>query len=134
MPLPPNGSRRSFLKTSATTAAGLTAFAVPAANVLGANDTLQVGCIGTETMIGGKGRNLIIAAWGKQPWWAAGAANCLVGGPRPTTRTGPCWRSSADRTTMMSTWSGSRPSRGKKDADERDGYFLNTGTVYDDLA
>jgi predicted dehydrogenase len=47
MPLSPNVSRRSFLKTSATTAAGLTAFAVPAANVLGANDTLQVGCIGT---------------------------------------------------------------------------------------
>ena len=36
-------SRRSFLKASAT----LAALGVPAANVLGANDTLNVGCIGT---------------------------------------------------------------------------------------
>ena len=36
-------TRRSFLKTSAVTAA----FAVPAVNVLGANDTLNIGCIGT---------------------------------------------------------------------------------------
>jgi predicted dehydrogenase len=42
-----NCSRRTFLKTSAVTAAGLTAFAVPAVNVLGANETLNVGCIGT---------------------------------------------------------------------------------------
>jgi len=36
-------TRRSFLKTSAVTAA----FALPAVNVLGANDTINIGCIGT---------------------------------------------------------------------------------------
>jgi predicted dehydrogenase len=36
-------TRRSFLKSSAAA----TAFAVPAVNVLGANDTLNIGCIGT---------------------------------------------------------------------------------------
>src|SRR5262245_32970596 len=49
--LPP--SRRSFLQTSA--AAGLTAFAAPAARALGANDTIQIGCIGT----GGRCRRLM---------------------------------------------------------------------------
>jgi predicted dehydrogenase len=39
-------TRRSFLQATAG-AAGLAAFDVPAANVLGANDTLNVGCIGT---------------------------------------------------------------------------------------
>jgi predicted dehydrogenase len=39
-------SRRSFLKATAGVA-GLAAFGIPAANVLGANDTLNVGCIGT---------------------------------------------------------------------------------------
>src|SRR5437899_11130856 len=46
-------SRRTFLKG----AAGLAAFGVPAANVLGANDTLRVGCIGT----GGRCRHLMTA-------------------------------------------------------------------------
>src|SRR4051794_4598210 len=45
-------SRRSFLKTSAV---GLAAFAVPGVNALGANDTLNVGCIGT----GGRCRTLM---------------------------------------------------------------------------
>ena len=45
-------SRRSFLKSSAAAA-----FAVPAANVLGANETLNVGCIGT----GGRCRVLMKA-------------------------------------------------------------------------
>src|SRR5262245_2305168 len=45
-----NLSRRSFLKASAATAAGLAAFGVPAVNVLGANETINVGAIG----IGGR--------------------------------------------------------------------------------
>jgi predicted dehydrogenase len=45
-------SRRSFLKT---TAANLAALSVPRVNVLGANDTLNVGCIGT----GGRCRKLM---------------------------------------------------------------------------
>jgi predicted dehydrogenase len=45
-------SRRSFLKTSAAASA---AFAVPTANVLGANETLNIGCIGT----GGRCRGLM---------------------------------------------------------------------------
>jgi predicted dehydrogenase len=48
-------TRRSFVKTTAATAAGLTAIAAPAANVLGANETLNVGCIGT----GGRCRTLM---------------------------------------------------------------------------
>ena len=44
-------SRRSFLRS----AAGVAALAVPAANVLGANDALQIGCIGT----GGRCRALM---------------------------------------------------------------------------
>ena len=47
-------SRRSFLQTAAG-AAGLAAFGIPAANVLGANDILNVGCIGT----GGRCRYLM---------------------------------------------------------------------------
>src|SRR5438132_12142000 len=39
-------SRRSFLKTSAATAAGVAALGVPAVNVLGANDKLNIGLIG----------------------------------------------------------------------------------------
>jgi predicted dehydrogenase len=50
-------SRRSFVKTSAVAAAGLAVTAAPAANVLGANDTLNVGCIGT----GGRCRALMQA-------------------------------------------------------------------------
>ncbi len=46
-------SRRTFLKHSA--AASLAAFGVPAVNVLGANETLTVGCIGT----GGRCRALM---------------------------------------------------------------------------
>jgi predicted dehydrogenase len=51
----PSLSRRSFLHASATAAAGLAAFGVPAVNVLGANDELRVGCIGT----GGRCRTLM---------------------------------------------------------------------------
>src|SRR5262249_10768994 len=40
-------TRRSFLKASATAAAGVAAFGVPAVNVLGAHDELRVGLIGT---------------------------------------------------------------------------------------
>ena len=40
-------SRRSFLKQTAAVGAGLAAFGVPAVNVLGANETLNIGCIGT---------------------------------------------------------------------------------------
>jgi predicted dehydrogenase len=47
MMTPPTVSRRSFLKTSAAAAAGAAAFAVPAVNVLGANETLNIGAIGT---------------------------------------------------------------------------------------
>jgi predicted dehydrogenase len=47
-------TRRSFLKTSAA-AAGLAAITAPAANVLGANETLNVGCLGT----GGRCRTLM---------------------------------------------------------------------------
>jgi predicted dehydrogenase len=46
-----NLTRRSFLKSSA----GVAAFGVPAVNVLGANETLNVGCIGT----GGRCRYLM---------------------------------------------------------------------------
>jgi predicted dehydrogenase len=46
-------TRRSFLKTSA--AAGAAALSVPAANVLGANETLNIACIGT----GGRCRTLM---------------------------------------------------------------------------
>jgi predicted dehydrogenase len=46
-------TRRSFVKTSAAVAA----FGVPAANVLGANETINVGCIGT----GGRCRALMSA-------------------------------------------------------------------------
>jgi predicted dehydrogenase len=48
----PEVSRRSFLKTSAASAAAL---AVPASQVLGANETLNVACIGT----GGRCRGLM---------------------------------------------------------------------------
>jgi predicted dehydrogenase len=48
-------SRRSMLKTSAGVAAGLAAFGLPAVNALGANETLNVGCIGT----GGRCRTLM---------------------------------------------------------------------------
>jgi predicted dehydrogenase len=48
-------TRRSFLKTSAAAAAGAAAFAVPAVNVLGANEALNVGAIGT----GGRCRALM---------------------------------------------------------------------------
>jgi predicted dehydrogenase len=40
-------SRRAFLKTSTGAAAGLAAWGAPALNVLGANDRLNIGCIGT---------------------------------------------------------------------------------------
>jgi len=46
MPTDTDISRRSFLKTSAA-AASLAAAGVPAVNALGANDKLNVGCIGT---------------------------------------------------------------------------------------
>jgi predicted dehydrogenase len=49
---PTSVSRRSFLKT---TAASVAALSVPAVNVLGANETLNVGCIGT----GGRCRKLM---------------------------------------------------------------------------
>lgn len=50
-------SRRSFLKTSAAGTAALAAFGAPAANARGANETLNVGCIGT----GGRCRALMQA-------------------------------------------------------------------------
>jgi len=50
-------SRRSFLKASATTAAGLAAFGVPSVNVLGANEKLNIGLIGT----GGRCQHLMRA-------------------------------------------------------------------------
>src|SRR5438132_3722193 len=50
-------SRRSFLKTSAATAAGVAAFGVPSVNVLGANDKLNIGLIGT----GGRCQHLMRA-------------------------------------------------------------------------
>jgi predicted dehydrogenase len=50
-------TRRTFLKTSASTAAGLAAAGVPAVNALGANETIQVGLIGT----GGRCRALMKA-------------------------------------------------------------------------
>ncbi|HJT76429.1 MAG TPA: Gfo/Idh/MocA family oxidoreductase [Gemmataceae bacterium] len=52
---PSSVTRRSFLKTSAATAAGVAAFGVPAVNALGANETLNVGAIGT----GGRCRTLM---------------------------------------------------------------------------
>src|SRR5262245_41200872 len=48
-------SRRSFLHDSVATASGLAALGVPAVGALGANDTLNVGCIGT----GGRCRALM---------------------------------------------------------------------------
>jgi predicted dehydrogenase len=57
MTLTDHSSRRSFLKTTAATAAGLAAFGVPAVNVLGANDEIHIGCIGT----GGRCRHLMKA-------------------------------------------------------------------------
>src|SRR5262249_50966789 len=48
-------SRRSFLKAAAAAAGTVAAFGVPAANVLGANEKLNVGCIGT----GGRCRALM---------------------------------------------------------------------------
>ena len=53
----PHPTRRSFLKTTSTAAAGLAAFAVPAVNVLGANETINVAAIGT----GGRCRTLMQA-------------------------------------------------------------------------
>jgi predicted dehydrogenase len=53
MSLSPDVTRRSFLKTTA--AAGIGALSVPAADVLGANETLNVGLIGT----GGRCRHLM---------------------------------------------------------------------------
>jgi predicted dehydrogenase len=50
-------SRRSFLRSTAAAAATVAAWGVPAVNVLGANDTLQIGCIGT----GGRCRFLMKA-------------------------------------------------------------------------
>src|ERR1700687_5680296 len=50
-------SRRTFLKKSAATAAGLAAFGVPAVNVLGANEKLNIGLIGT----GGRCQHLMRA-------------------------------------------------------------------------
>jgi len=47
-------TRRAFLKTSAA-ATGMAALAAPAVNALGANDTINVGCIGT----GGRCRHLM---------------------------------------------------------------------------
>src|SRR5437773_6791122 len=52
-----SSSRRSFLKTSAATAAGVAAFGVPSVNVLGANDKLNIGLIGT----GGRCQHLMRA-------------------------------------------------------------------------
>ncbi len=57
MPSMQKESRRSFLKTSAATAAGVAAFGVPAVNVLGANDKLNIGLIGT----GGRCQHLMRA-------------------------------------------------------------------------
>jgi predicted dehydrogenase len=48
-------NRRSFLKSSTGAAAGLAAFGAPALHALGANETLNVGCIGT----GGRCRTLM---------------------------------------------------------------------------
>src|SRR5438094_4833827 len=50
-------SLRSCLKPSAATAAGVAAFGVPAVNVLGANDKLNIGLIGT----GGRCQHLMRA-------------------------------------------------------------------------
>src|SRR5437879_4986732 len=50
-------SRRSFLKTAATAGATAAAFGVPAANVLGANEELRIGLIGT----GGRCQHLMKA-------------------------------------------------------------------------
>jgi predicted dehydrogenase len=47
MSTPRTLTRRSFLKRSAAAAAGAAAFGVPAVNVLGANEALRVGAIGT---------------------------------------------------------------------------------------
>jgi predicted dehydrogenase len=48
-------SRRSFLKTGLAAAGAVAAFGIPAVNVLGANEKLNVGCIGT----GGRCRHLM---------------------------------------------------------------------------
>jgi predicted dehydrogenase len=50
-------SRRSFLAQSAAAAAGLAAFGVAAVNAIGANDTINIGLIGT----GGRTRHLMKA-------------------------------------------------------------------------
>jgi hypothetical protein len=42
----PQINRRSMLQTTAGVVAGLAAFGVPAVQALGANETLNVGCIG----------------------------------------------------------------------------------------
>jgi predicted dehydrogenase len=47
MSQPLDVSRRSFLASSAVTAAGVAAFGVRAVNALGANEVLNIGCIGT---------------------------------------------------------------------------------------
>jgi predicted dehydrogenase len=43
----PSPTRRTFLKSSAASAAGLAAFGVPAVNALGANEKLNIGVIGS---------------------------------------------------------------------------------------
>ena len=55
MQTPRDPSRRSFLQASGAAAAGLSAFGAPALNVLGANETIRVGLIGT----GGRCRKLM---------------------------------------------------------------------------
>jgi predicted dehydrogenase len=50
-----SASRRTFLKTAASAAAGAAVFGVPAIGAPGANDQIQVGCIGT----GGRCRTLM---------------------------------------------------------------------------
>src|SRR5260370_24719870 len=57
MPHMQKESRRSFLKPSAATAAGGAAFGIPAVNVLGANEKLNIGLIGT----GGRCQHLMRA-------------------------------------------------------------------------
>src|SRR5229473_4197067 len=55
MTQPSTASRRSFLRASTGAAAGLAAFGLPTVTVLGANEILNVGCIGT----GGRCRALM---------------------------------------------------------------------------
>src|SRR5262249_8087283 len=64
-------SRRSFVQSSAS-ALGLAAFGAPAVNVLGANETINIGCIGT----GGRCRALM-SALAKVPH-ARMAARCDI--------------------------------------------------------